>query len=204
MSRNDTQRRGLSVKTLIIASAASALATYLVPMIWRPGTIAAAAAMPVIVALISEALSRPADHVRVAGRLVVKAPALRRRERKEADRRRLRLAMITGLIAFVLVAVVLTTTELLAGGAVSSDQRTTLLGGTDTDADAEEAEEPAGTPEPADEETVPAVEPTPTPTPEATPEAAPETESQPAPTPTPTTPAPPTAPAPTPVPPTTP
>ena len=202
MSRDDNKRGGLSVKTLVIASAAAALASYLVPMIWRPGTIPAAAAMPVIVALISEALSRPADHVRDAGRLVVKAPALRRRERKEADRRRIRVALITGAIAFILVAVVLTTTELLAGGAVSSDQRTTLLGGTDTDAAAtQERDEPAATPEPVEEEPVPAApdaQATPTPAPEATPGAAPETGSPPAATPAPEAPAPtpPTTPAP--------
>lgn len=69
MTRPDN-RGGLSVRTLAIASAASALATYLVPMIWQPGTIPAAAATPVIVALISEALSRPAEHVSHAGRLV--------------------------------------------------------------------------------------------------------------------------------------
>lgn len=185
-------RGGLSLKTLAIASAASALATYLVPMIWRPGTIAAAAAMPVIVALISDALARPADRVREAGRLVkdVPRPALRRRERQEAGRRRLRLAVITGLIAFALVAVVLTTTELFAGSAVSSDQRTTLLGG-DTSR-AEEAPAPAVTPDPAEEEAAPAVpetEATPTPAPEATPQVAPETETAPepgAPTPVPT------------------
>ena len=131
VSGSDSNRGGLSVRTLAIASAASALATYLVPMIWRPGTIAAAAATPVIVALISEALSRPAEHVSQAGRLV-RVPRGRSRgpSPDEVARRRRRLAVVTGLLGFLVAAVIVTTTELATGEAVSGGgQRTTLLGG---------------------------------------------------------------------------
>ena len=170
-SRNDSGRGGLSVRTLAIASAASALATYLVPMIWRPGTIAAAAATPVIVALISEALSRPADHVSQAGRLV-RVPRRRFaiRELDPVARRRLRLAVVTGLLAFLVVAVVITTTELATGEAVSGGgHRTSLLGG---EADSsEDGDEPASTPSPATETpTATAPEATFAPGAEATPE----------------------------------
>jgi hypothetical protein len=54
---------GLSIKTLLIAGAASATAAYLVPMFWRPGTVFAAAMTPVIVTVVSELLNRPADTV---------------------------------------------------------------------------------------------------------------------------------------------
>jgi hypothetical protein len=58
-----SQGGGLSVKTLLIAGAASAIAAIVVPMIWERGTVFAAAMTPVIVALASEALKRPVDAV---------------------------------------------------------------------------------------------------------------------------------------------
>ena len=188
MSGTSSNRGGLSVRTLAIASAASALATYVVPMIWRPGTIAAAAATPVIVALISEALARPAEHVSQAGRLV-RVPR-RRFSGWGLDpltrRRRLRLAVVTGLLAFLVAAVAITFTELATGEAVSGGgQRTTLLGG-ESDR-SEDEDEPATAPTP----TVEAPAGT---TPEAT--ETPEADSTPDPaapgtaTPTPTVPAP--------------
>ena len=207
MSGSTSNRGGLSVRTLAIASAASALATYLVPMIWRPGTIAAAAATPVIVALISEALSRPAVHVSQAGRLVrVPRSRFSLRGLDEIGRRRLKLAVVTGLLAFLVAAVVITATELAAGEAVSSPQRTTLLGGkpkperdqptpatpqTTPGTQATPAE-PEGTVDPDGEAT-----PTPTPSPGATPTPLPV-----APEPTPAAPPPaaPQAPQPTPAP----
>jgi hypothetical protein len=54
---------GLSAKTLLIAGTASAVAAFVVPMLWRPGTVFAAAMTPVIVALVSELLHRPANTV---------------------------------------------------------------------------------------------------------------------------------------------
>jgi hypothetical protein len=54
---------GLSIKTLLIAGAASATAAYVVPLFWKPGTVFAAAMTPVIVTVVSELLKRPADTV---------------------------------------------------------------------------------------------------------------------------------------------
>jgi hypothetical protein len=54
---------GLSVKTLLIAGAASAAAALVIPIVWRPGTVFAAAMTPVVVALVSELLRRPVDTV---------------------------------------------------------------------------------------------------------------------------------------------
>ena len=57
------KREGLSITTLLIAGASSAIAAFVVPMIWERGTVFAAAMTPVIVALASEALKRPVDAV---------------------------------------------------------------------------------------------------------------------------------------------
>ena len=54
---------GLSLKTLLIAGASSAVAAVVIPMIWRPGTVFAAAMTPIVVALVSELLRRPVDTV---------------------------------------------------------------------------------------------------------------------------------------------
>lgn len=52
-------RGGISLQTLIIASVASAAASFAVARIWGPGTLLGAAAAPVIVALVSETIRRP-------------------------------------------------------------------------------------------------------------------------------------------------
>jgi hypothetical protein len=80
VDREAPARSGISVKTLAVASAASAAATLIVPMIWRPGTLAAAAATPIIVALVSEALNRPAERVTQVGQAVKQ-----RRTRRDGD-----------------------------------------------------------------------------------------------------------------------
>jgi hypothetical protein len=64
---NDEPRQqhqsGLSVKTLLIAAAASATAAFVVPRFWEPGTVFAAAMTPIIVTIVSELLKRPVDTV---------------------------------------------------------------------------------------------------------------------------------------------
>ncbi len=63
-SRRKSRRgRGISLQTLIIASVASAAASFAVARIWGPGTLIGAAAAPVIVALLSEFLRRPVQSV---------------------------------------------------------------------------------------------------------------------------------------------
>ncbi len=54
---------GISAATLAVASAASALAAFVVHHLWGPGTVLSAAATPVIVALTSEFLRRPVARV---------------------------------------------------------------------------------------------------------------------------------------------
>lgn len=55
------EQRSLSVRTLVIASVASAVAAVLTSLFWTRGTPIAAAITPVIVALVSELLHRPAE-----------------------------------------------------------------------------------------------------------------------------------------------
>jgi hypothetical protein len=56
-------QRTLSIKTLLIAAGASAAAAIVIPILWRPGTVFAAAMTPVVVALVSEMLRRPVETV---------------------------------------------------------------------------------------------------------------------------------------------
>ena len=182
MSRADSgSGGGINPRTLAVAGAASALATLIVPKIWAPGTIAAAAAMPIIVALLTEALNRPAQHVSRAGELVRDRRTRRRDEDRfglyaaDRRRRRLRVALITGLLAFVIVGTVWTFGELAAGGSVSGDRRTTYFGGRSSEEAASEPSDDAG------EEAAPAPAATATPEVSPTPPAAPTATATPAP-----------------------
>ena len=232
--RQKEKSGGLSLQTLLISAAAAVAAATIVPMLWEQGTIVATAMTPVIVALVSEGLRKPVQHVsavapRVARRsgtgaavrryepaaadtrhpermgargdgperfeplprhLRDEAPAvsdddpfgLRRRDRRGP---RLKIALITGLLAFLIAAAVVTASELtLFGGSVSSNQRTSLFGGkkstskkeatptptaTETPQDATPTPTPSGTPTPTP---TPAINLSPTATPTATPGAA--------------------------------
>src|SRR3954469_15484657 len=73
---------GLSIQTLLISAAAAAAAATLVPMIWERGTILATAMTPVIVALVSEGLRKPVQHVSAV------APKVTRRSGTGAAMRR--------------------------------------------------------------------------------------------------------------------
>ena len=91
--------------------------------------------------------------------------------RARQPRPRLKIALITGALAFVIAAGVVTASELaLFGGSVSSDRRTSLFGG--------EKQASTATPTPTATET-PQDEATPTPTPSAT--ATPEPSATPTP-----------------------
>jgi hypothetical protein len=231
---------GLSLQTLIVSSAAAVTAATLVPLVWQQGTLFATAMTPVVVALASEALRRPAERItavtpRVTRRTATGA-AVRRFEpdaartrrpdrvgargdgperfeplpaevRGEAPGRRsddpfglrapgrtrrprLKLALATGLLAFLVAAAVVTASELtIFDGSVSGERgKTSLFGGAQS---RDRTPEPTATPEvtPAGEETptptaTPEGEPTPTPTPSATPTPAPA-EPLPSPVPTP-------------------
>src|SRR5947199_3066562 len=54
---------GIDLKTLFITAVSSAAAAYATSKIWAPGTLAAAAFTPVLVAVIREALAKSTDAV---------------------------------------------------------------------------------------------------------------------------------------------
>jgi hypothetical protein len=68
------EERRFNIRTLAIASAASAAAAVVTSRLWFAGTWVAAALTPVLVALISEMLHRPTE--KIAGRLTTDRPAL--------------------------------------------------------------------------------------------------------------------------------
>ena len=72
-TRREEERR-LSVRTLIIASIASAMAAIITSQFWIRGTPIAAAVTPVIVTLVSELLHRPTQ--KIAERLTTESDAL--------------------------------------------------------------------------------------------------------------------------------
>ncbi len=106
------------------------------------------------------------------------------RKAQRTPRPRLKIALITGLLAFVIAAGVVTASELaLFGGSVSGDRRTSLFGGqkspsTSSD-DAKDEATPTATP---DQEATPSPEATETPAPTATATPTPSATASPAPT----------------------
>jgi hypothetical protein len=114
-------------------------------------------------------------------------------------RRRVVLALVTGLLAFGIAAIVVTASELaIFGDSVSREHRTTFFGGTSKKKDATPTPTPTATPE--DEEATPTPTPSETPDGEATPTPTPGEGEAATPTPTPTPSAAPVAPNATPVP----
>jgi hypothetical protein len=141
---------GIDLRTLLITAAASAAAAYTCSKIWAPGTLASAAFTPVLVAIIKEALARPTQAVTravpVRGVVRSASPADEPPEPPPLDRvaqpgevtyhstrrsaRRWRMAIITGLLGFVVAVLVLTLPELVTGRSASGGGRgTTLFGG---------------------------------------------------------------------------
>lgn len=72
--REREEERRLSLRTLLIASAASATAAVITSRFWIAGTWVSAALTPVIVALVSELLHRPTEAV--ARRMTTERPAI--------------------------------------------------------------------------------------------------------------------------------
>jgi hypothetical protein len=199
------KRSGISIQTLVISSAAAVAAAVIIPTFWEQGTLVATAMTPVIVALVSEGLRRPAEKITAVTPLVVRPrargsqgfdplpPAARDDPPPVADedpfglrerqpiRRHWRLAVITGVVAFVLAVSALTLSELVFGGPATRDSgRTTFFGDRDrAEEEATPTATPDATPEATEEATAtPEVTPTPTETPVPTatpgaPEAAP-------------------------------
>jgi hypothetical protein len=206
------KKSGISVQTLVISSLSAVAAAIVVPLIWRQGTLVATAMTPVIVALTSEALRRPAEKItavtprvtrRSATGAAVRAPErfepLPPEDRNEPPavrdddpfglraapkpRRHWKIAAATGAAAFVIGVVALTGTELLFGGpATKSGGSTTFFGGAGKKQD---KSTPTPTATPGERQATPTPTGTPTPTATTTPSATP--------TPTPTVGAAPTA-----------
>jgi hypothetical protein len=59
----EKQKSSISIQTLVISASAAVAAAVVVPMIWDRGTLIATAMTPVIVALVSEALRKPAERI---------------------------------------------------------------------------------------------------------------------------------------------
>jgi hypothetical protein len=81
-ANDDRPRSGVSFQTLVIASAASAVASFAASRIWGAGTLISAAATPVIVALVAEFLRRPVQTVAATAKRVPTVqtlPAVRKR-----------------------------------------------------------------------------------------------------------------------------
>jgi hypothetical protein len=215
MSREKNES-GLSVRTLAIASAASLTAAIVVREVWGPGAIIGAAMTPVIVALVSESLSRPTERITAiaserktrtrvhqrtpSGTEIAPPPELERPDPfgiweedkpRRLDSRHVRLGIVTGLVAFALVAVALTASELVFGGSVTGGSKTTVFGGKKKSSAGDEKTDTSTTTTP--QETTGETETTPVPT---TPETVPTTPGETVPT-TPTTPPTTTVPPPT-------
>ena len=143
----------VDLPTLAITAIASASAAYVCSQIWAPGTLASAALMPVLVALLREGLARPtyavtravpvrgtvrsARSVDPSAAPAADAPDERvaqsgevRGESRSPRRRAWRSAVLTGLLGFLVAAVIITGPEFVAGQAASGgDRATTLFGG---------------------------------------------------------------------------
>jgi hypothetical protein len=142
---------GFHLGTLIVAAISAVVAATVVSRIWQPGTVMATAMTPVLVTLVKEALERPARRVSsIAGRgaAVPIAPPepeepspaivpydehltpMRVYRPQRRVRRRWKLALATGLLAFVIAVAAMTLPELVAGrSVVSAKHDTTIFGG---------------------------------------------------------------------------
>jgi hypothetical protein len=82
---------GLSIQTLLISSCSAVAAATIVPLFWQRGTVIATAMTPVIVAVVSEALNRPAEKIKAVAPAVTRrtatGAAMRRFEPQAADTR---------------------------------------------------------------------------------------------------------------------
>lgn len=164
-----SNRRGLL--TLAIASASSVVAAILVSKLWGPGTIIGAAATPVIVTFVAELLKKPAEKITVV-RVSSTGTQVHERTapppatspgagaapepRERRSRRPLVFALATGLAAFVIGAVVLTSSELVFGDASLASGGTTVFGGGTPERSDSREKEPEGPTGPTETTTVPA------------------------------------------------
>jgi hypothetical protein len=194
------KKSGISIQTLLISSGAAVAAAVIVPLFWQRGTLIATAMTPVIVALTSEALRRPAEKItavaprvtrRSATGAAVRSPEAYEPPTEQFDplpaserglepetrpddpyglrasprvTRHWKVALATGAVAFVIAVVILTSGELVFGGAATKDNRRTTFFGSKATPTATATP----TPTPGDQAT-PTPTATATPTPTATP-----------------------------------
>jgi hypothetical protein len=146
MLREREEERRLNMRTLAIASGASATAAAVTSQLWIHGTWLAAALTPVLVALISEAMHRPTE--RLARAWTSDRPAARpargaatepagfagpvrvyRQPSSSAPLRRLALGVViaTGVIAFLIAVAVLTAGDLISGGSIGKGSGSTTF-----------------------------------------------------------------------------
>jgi hypothetical protein len=137
---------GLSLQTLLISSLAAVAAAIVVPMFWQKGSLVATAITPIIVAITSELLNRPAKAIKTVAPRVTRrtatGAAVRTRtptgvgargggpeqlppredpfglyaDERPRGRRPLKIAVGTGLLAFFIGAGVVTASELAVFG----------------------------------------------------------------------------------------
>ncbi len=197
---------GLSLQTLLISSLAAVAAAIVVPMFWQRGSLIATAITPIIVAITSELLNRPAKAIKTVAPRVTRrtatGAAVRTRtpsgvgargdgpeqlpprddpfglyvEDRPSRRRPLKIALATGVLAFVIGAGVVTASELAVfGHSIGQDNRSTgLLGGSTKKRTATPTPTPSATgtaTATATETATPSPTATGTPTPSATPTA---------------------------------
>ncbi len=148
---------GISVTTLVIASLSSLAAAIFIHEFWQGGAILGAAITPIIVSIVSELLRKPTDRVsavvaqrrsaapardataRARGATTPAGPGpaapredrfgLRTDRQRQIRRRRLGLALATGLSAFALAAFLLTSTELVIGNPLGGGGGSSASGG---------------------------------------------------------------------------
>ncbi|MFL5866188.1 MAG: hypothetical protein ACJ766_03710 [Thermoleophilaceae bacterium] len=150
-SREREEQRRLNLRTLAIASIASATAAVVTSQFWAGGTPIAAAVTPVIVALVSEMLHKPTEVI--ARRITSERPALSpRAERsrtippparepgdppvrvygrdRKPRRRKIAVGVVatTAVLAFAIAAAALTVPDLIAGHSfINGDRNATIV-----------------------------------------------------------------------------
>jgi hypothetical protein len=140
----------LSLQTLVIASIASAVAAVATSQFWEGGKVVTAAITPVIVTIVSELLHRPTERIRTVATTRRQPAATARPSAERFDPRRLRetppgrtpddvrvyrprrrlnlkVALVTGAIAFAVAVLALTVPELITGSSVSGGGRDTTF-----------------------------------------------------------------------------
>jgi len=187
---------GISIQTLAISAGAAVAAAVIVPMIWERGTLIATAMTPVIVALVSEGLRKPAEKItavnplgtrRSATGAAVRDPEFDPLPPGEGDvtvgdddpfglrgrapvKHHWKIALATGGVAFAIAVVGLTMSELVFGGPATKDGgSTTFFPGSSTETPTPTATPTATETPEATETAEPTATPTPTPTPTETP-----------------------------------